>query len=139
MINKEKRLMDCMDCHTRVTHIFQSPEDLIDVAFIQGKIDKTLPYIKKEGLKALDPPNASLTEAVDKVEAIRGCYAANYPQVYVNRGRAVEAAIKELKEIAGLTTLPDMNVSWKTYIDDIGHLQSPGCFRCHGKLVAITG
>ena len=26
LINQEKRLMDCVDCHNRATHIFQSPE-----------------------------------------------------------------------------------------------------------------
>ena len=51
----------------------------------------------------------------------------------------IESAIEELKEIARLTTFPDMKVNWDTYIDNAGHMKSPGCFRCHGKLVAITG
>ena len=138
-IEREKRLMDCMDCHTRITHIFRSPEELIDEAFTQGKIDRSLPFIKREGLKALDPPNSSLFQAITKVETIRDFYEAAYPQVYVGQGRMIEKAIGELKEIARLTTFPDMKVSWKTYLDNIGHQVSPGCFRCHGKLVAITG
>jgi len=138
-IEKEKRLMDCMDCHTRVTHIFQSPEELIDTAFIQGKIDVDLPYIKREGMKALDPQNASLAQAYARVEAIRDFYAASYPNVYVSQGRAIEAAITQLKEIARLTTFPEMKVTWKSYIDNAGHQKAPGCFRCHGKLVAISG
>ncbi len=138
-IESEKRLMDCMDCHTRVTHIFRSPEELIDTAFTQGKIDDSLPFIKKEGLKALDPPNPSLAQAISKVEAIKGFYSTSYPELYVSEGRAIEEAVKELKEIARLTTFPDMKVTWETYIDNAGHQKSPGCFRCHGKLVAITG
>ena len=138
-IETEKRLMDCMDCHTRITHIFRSPEELIDEAFIQGKIDRSLSYIKREGLKALDPPNSSLANAITKVEAIRDFYAASYPNTYVSQGRAIEAAIEELKKIAKLTTFPDMKVDWNSYIDNIGHQKSPGCFRCHGKLLAITG
>jgi len=47
-IDNEKRLMDCMDCHNRATHIFHSPEELIDMALAQGKIDKDLPFIKRE-------------------------------------------------------------------------------------------
>jgi len=128
-----------MDCHTRVTHIFRSPEELIDEAFIQGKMDSSIPFIKREGLKALDPANPSLAQAVARVEAIREFYAASYPDIYVSHGRLIEAAIEELKEIARLTTFPDMKVDWNTYIDNIGHQKSPGCFRCHGKLVAITG
>ena len=30
-INNEKRLMDCVDCHNRVTHLFKSPEQLIEI------------------------------------------------------------------------------------------------------------
>ena len=138
-IEKEKRLMDCIDCHTRVTHIFQSPNQLIDIALFQGTVDGSLPFIKREGLKALDPPNPSLEQAIAKVEAIRGFYSASYPNVYVTQGRAIEAAIRQLKEIARLTTFPDMKVDWNTYIDNIGHQKSLGCFRCHGKLEAITG
>ncbi|MFC1847650.1 NapC/NirT family cytochrome c [Chloroflexota bacterium] len=138
-IQKEKRLMDCIDCHNRATHIFHSPVELIDLALLQGKIDDTLPYIKREGLKALDPPNPSLTQAITKVEAIKEFYSVSYPQIYMEKGPAIDRAIEELKEIARLTTFPDMKVSWTTYIDNSSHLQSPGCLRCHGKLLATTG
>ncbi len=138
-IESEKRLMDCMDCHTRVTHIFRSPEELIDTALTQGKIDASLPFIKREGLDALDPPNPSLAQAITKIEVIRDFYSTAYPELYVSEGRAIEEAIEELKEIARLTTFPDMKVTWETYLNNAGHLESPGCFRCHGKLEAITG
>ena len=41
-IQKEKRLMDCIDCHNRATHVFRSPESLIDEAMMQGRIDTSL-------------------------------------------------------------------------------------------------
>ncbi len=138
-IENEKRLMDCMDCHTRVTHIFRSPEELIDTALVQGRIDDSLPFIKRDGLNALDPPSPSLAQAITKVEAIRDFYRTSYPEIYIEKGREIERAIEELKEIARLTTFPDMKVTWETYLDNSGHQKSPGCFRCHDKLVAITG
>lgn len=138
-IEDKKRLMDCMDCHNRATHVFRSPSDLIDTAITEGKIDASLPFIKREGMKVLDPPNSSLKEAITKVEAIRDFYSVSYPVVYASQGKAIEAAIEQLKEIARLTTFPDMKASWKTYINNAGHLESPGCFRCHGKLVAMNG
>jgi formate-dependent nitrite reductase cytochrome c552 subunit len=138
-IAKEKRLMDCVDCHNRATHIFRSPGELIDMALAQGKIDKTLPYIKKMGTEALDPPNPSLEQAFAKVEALKEFYRTSYPQVYQEKKEAIDKAIEELKEIARLTTFPKMKVTWKTYINNLGHMESPGCFRCHGKLVAVTG
>ncbi len=138
-INDEKRLMDCMDCHNRATHIFRSSEELIDMALAQGKIDSSLPFIKREGLNALDPPNSSLTQAIAKVEAISEFYRTSYPQIYQERESAINEAIVELKEVARLTTFPDMKVSWKTYFDNIAHQESPGCFRCHGKLEVTVG
>lgn len=138
-IADEKRLMDCMDCHNRATHIFRSPQELIDMALAQGKIDKSLPFIKREGVQVLDPPNSSLEEAFAKVEAIREFYRTSYPQVYAEKGQAIGEAITELREIARLTTFPKMNVNWKTYIDNSGHTESPGCLRCHGKLEATGG
>jgi nitrate/TMAO reductase-like tetraheme cytochrome c subunit len=133
------RLMDCMDCHNRATHIFRSPDELIDMAIAQGKIDSGLPYIKREGLNALDPPNTSLAQAYAKVEAAKEFYRVTYPQIYRERGPAIDTAIEELKEIARLSTFPDMKVDWKTYIDNSSHQEFPGCLRCHGKLIAYTG
>jgi nitrate/TMAO reductase-like tetraheme cytochrome c subunit len=138
-IEEEKRLMDCLDCHNRATHIFRSPEELIDMALAQGKIDTGLPFIKREGLKALDPPNPSLAQSSAKVAAIEEFYRISYPQIYADKGAAIYEALEELKEVARLTTFPDMKVTWKTYIDNSSHLESPGCLRCHGKLIALAG
>jgi hypothetical protein len=139
LIQKGKRLMDCIDCHNRATHIFSSPEELIDTALVQGKLDADLPYIKREAIKALDPPNASLEEAYSKVEAISEFYRANYPEVYNEEQSAIENAVIELKEIARLTTFPFMGVTYNTYLDNINHFEAPACMRCHGKLIATSG
>jgi hypothetical protein len=138
-IDKEKRLMDCVDCHNRATHVFNSPDELIDIAMTQGKIDPSLPFIKKIGLTALDPANSSLEAADAKLDAIRDFYQENYPEVYTSQGSDIDEAITELKDIARLTTFPEMHITWKTYIDNAGHTDSPGCFRCHGKLEAYGG
>ena len=138
-IESEKRLMDCVDCHNRATHIFRSPEELIDMALAQGTIDSGLPFIKREGMTALDPTNSSLEEANARVEAIRDFYRTSYPQVYAEKGAAIDKAIKELKNVARLTTFPEMNITWLTYPSNAAHQEAPGCFRCHGKLEAATG
>ena len=136
---EEKRLMDCIDCHNRVTHIFNSPEELIDMAMVQGKIDDELPYIKREGVKALDPPNSSLDEAFVKIEAIEDFYRINYPDIYNEKWQIIQEALNQLREVARLTTFPYMHVTYETYLDNINHLEAPSCMRCHGKLVATSG
>ncbi len=138
-INEGKRLMDCMDCHNRATHIFRSPGELIDTALAQGKVDRSLPFFKREALKALDPPNASLAEAIAKVEAVKDFYRTAYPQILAEKEGAIDRGIEMLKEVARLTTFPEMKVDWNTYVDNASHQESPGCFRGHGKLVATSG
>jgi nitrate/TMAO reductase-like tetraheme cytochrome c subunit len=138
-IEDEKRLMDCMDCHNRATHIFNSPDDLIDNALTRGTIDKSIPFIKRESVNALDPPSTSISEAFSKVESIREFYITSYPSVYEKQSGSIDTAIAELKEIALLTTFPHMNVTWLTHPDSLGHQEWPGCFRCHGELIETSG
>jgi hypothetical protein len=138
-IEAEKRLMDCIDCHNRATHIFQSPEQLIDTALVEGRIDSSLPFIKREGARVLYPVNNSLEEANSKIESIAEFYKNSYPQVYSDKKPAVDKAIEELKNVARLTTFPEMKTTWESYDNNLGHQTSPGCFRCHGKLVDSKG
>ncbi|MFH1651535.1 MAG: NapC/NirT family cytochrome c [Chloroflexota bacterium] len=138
-LDEEKRLMDCMDCHNRATHIFRSPDELMDTLLVQGQLDSSLPFIKREGLQALDPPNPSLEAANARVESIAEFYRINYPDIYQEKKGVIDDAITELKEVARLTTFPYMRITWDTYIDNSGHQDWPGCLRCHGKLVATSG
>jgi hypothetical protein len=138
-IEKGKRLMDCIDCHNRATHIFQSPEELIDTAMTQGRIDTSLPFIKREGARALYPVNSSLDVAYQKIDGISDFYKTNYPKVYSANKAGIDQAINELKDIARLTTFSEMKSTWETYVDNIGHQTSEGCFRCHGKLIETKG
>jgi nitrate/TMAO reductase-like tetraheme cytochrome c subunit len=137
-ISTERRLMDCIDCHNRATHVFFSPEELVDAAMVEGSIDKELPFIKKEITSILYPPNPSLEDAYTALESIRDFYQNNYPQVFDAKRDAIEKAIVEAKNVARLTTFPHMQVTWESYQDNAAHQTSPGCFRCHGKLVEKT-
>jgi nitrate/TMAO reductase-like tetraheme cytochrome c subunit len=137
--DQAKHLMDCIDCHNRITHIFNSPEELIDTAMVQGKIDDELPYIKRESIKALDPPSSSLDEAFVKIEAIEDFYRTDYPEIYNEKQQKIQEALDQLREVARLTTFPYMDVTYKTYLDNINHLEAPSCMRCHGKLIATSG
>jgi hypothetical protein len=102
-------------------------------------MDVSLPYLKRQGMQALDPVNPSLDSAYAKVEQLTDFYKSNYPAVYAQKQQSISQAIDVLKEVARLTTFPNMKVTWDSYANDLGHMQSPGCFRCHGKLVAGSG
>ena len=79
-----------------------------------------------------------MDQVISKVRAIEIFYETSYPEVYEQKRDAIDKAIAHLEEIAEVTTFPEMEVNWTTHTNQMGHQESPGCFRCHGKLVATT-
>ena len=127
----EWRTMDCIDCHNRPSHIYRSPQFEIDLALEQGSIDKTLPYIKREGVRIVtEKEYASHDEARAGIAAaVKAFYAESYPDLADSP--AVDQAGKALGDAYCWNNFPHMKVVWNLYPNHIGHQQTPGCFRCH--------
>jgi len=126
------RVMDCLDCHNRPTHTYQLPDRAIDQALAAGDISPTLPYIKKEALDILKRNYSSQEEAGAEIPgALAGYYQKSYPDVYSQRSTDMTQAGKALVEIYDRNVFPQMKVTWGTYPNNIGHMDFPGCFRCH--------
>jgi c(7)-type cytochrome triheme protein len=136
-----RRRMDCMDCHNRPTHHFLSPDRAMNQALLRGRIDATLPFIKRQGVEVLAQNYASFDEADRRIrESLTAFYAERYPAVAKSRQPAIEAAIKEIQRIYRTNNFPEMGVTWRAYPDNIGHKEFPGCFRCHeGKHISAEG
>jgi hypothetical protein len=124
--------MDCVDCHNRPTHAFDLPENAVDKQMSRGLISAELPYIRKKAVEVLkvryptrDAAQQSITAEIDKF------YRANYPAIYEARRALVEQAGAEVARIYLRNVFPDMRVIWGTHPNNIGHNDSPGCFRCH--------
>jgi len=87
------RTMDCIDCHNRATHVFLRPRDEVDRAMAAGKLDPSVPWLRREALRVL----ARAAPAVD--ESRRGArgHAARAVGVLPNaragarRGRGEDA------------------------------------------------
>jgi nitrate/TMAO reductase-like tetraheme cytochrome c subunit len=127
----EWRTMDCVDCHNRPTHIHRLPGVEVDLALDGGTIDKTLPFIKREGLRAIQVEYPSKEAAKAGIaKDIADFYAKNYPDA---PKPAVEQAGKALGDIYSWNVFPAMKVTWGTYPNHIGHQETPGCFRCHDR------
>jgi hypothetical protein len=147
----EPRLMDCIDCHNRTAHKIPSPEELIDEGLASGRLDPSLPYLKREALSLLfaedlNPDAAALAATWQDgwFEQLRDFYAENYPDVAATQAEEIQQAIDELKSISEQVIYPDMNTTWLTYPDNGGHVSpertEAGCFRCHDSLAsADTG
>ena len=123
------RIMDCVDCHNRPTHVYRMPEQELDLAIQEGRIPASLPYIRREGVRALKSEYGSHAEASSGIDsAITAFYESNHPGA---DAALIEQASRTLSEIYGTNVFPEMNVGWGEYPDHIGHERFPGCFRCH--------
>ena len=125
------RRMDCIDCHNRIGHGIPSPDQAIDDSMAAKRIDSSLPYIKREASDRLSIDYASVEDADRALDGLRTFYQARYPLVADAKAGNVNAAIDDLKRIYRLVATPEMRVTGTTYPNNLGHTQSPGCFRCH--------
>jgi hypothetical protein len=124
--------MQCVDCHNRPTHTFDLPERAMDKALALGDIAVTLPYIKEKGVEVLKANYNTSKEAADKLpDAIINFYKQNYPDLYAKRSRDVNQAVQAVLAIYNRNVFPDLKVTWGTYPNNLGHMDFPGCFRCH--------
>jgi nitrate/TMAO reductase-like tetraheme cytochrome c subunit len=100
-VNGTRRTMDCMDCHNRPAHDFQTPAQAVDRAIAEGRLDRSQPFTRRNALLALTGkmPLQNAPEAVQKI------YSEN--------------------------VFPQMNITWGSYPNNLGHDAFPGCFRCH--------
>ncbi len=133
------RVMDCVDCHNRPTHIYHLPDRAMDQALAAGEISTALPFIKKRGLEILKQQYATQQEADTKIPAaLAQYYRQNYPDDYSRHGAEVSQAGIALAGIFNRNVFPEMKVNWGTYPNNIGHTDFPGCFRCHDGSHATT-
>jgi NapC/NirT cytochrome c family protein len=137
----ERRKMDCVDCHNRPTHAFEMPERAVDEAITAGRIDRQLPYIKKQGVAALRVEYPDRATASEKIpQAIDDFYKTKYPEIYQSKRPIVETAAQQVTAIYLRNIFPEMKITWGTHPNNIGHDDFLGCFRCHdGKHKAPDG
>ncbi|MCC6859238.1 MAG: NapC/NirT family cytochrome c [Bryobacterales bacterium] len=126
------RVMDCVDCHNRPTHVFEVPERAVDEAIAAGEISAGLPFVKKTAVELLKKSYGSREEAAKTIPAaFQSFYKERYPQAADGNGAAVGRSAQSVLAIYSRNIFPQMNVTWGTYPNNIGHTDFPGCFRCH--------
>lgn len=128
----EHRTMDCIDCHNRPTHTFELPGRALDEAMARGHVSPALPYMKKEALSVLKvsyPDRETASRAI--AATLYAFYEKSYPDVYKSRHALLETSVSGVQQIYLNNVFPAMNVTWGTYPNNLGHMDFPGCFRCH--------
>ena len=128
----ERRTMDCMDCHNRPTHTFEMPERAVNREMAAGRISPSLPFIHKVAIDLLKRNYPSRREAEDEIpQALRDYYRKNYFAIYNSQRPQIENAAKGIVYIYEGNIFPEMNITWGTYANNLGHDDFPGCYRCH--------
>jgi hypothetical protein len=130
---RERRLMDCMDCHNRPSHpMAASAERAVDDVIARGEIPRSLPFVRREAVKALKAAYPSENAALEAIaRALRDFYRTDHGEVYMGRRQDVERAVTAAQKVFQRNVFPEMNVQFGTYPNNIGHMDFPGCFRCH--------
>ncbi|HXV76037.1 MAG TPA: NapC/NirT family cytochrome c [Candidatus Polarisedimenticolaceae bacterium] len=129
------REMDCVDCHNRPTHVYRKASTELDRALSDGRIDRELPFIRRQGRLVLEQDYASHAAAREAISAaLASYYRENHPEIAAVKTDRIAQAANEIGNIYGWNVFPEMNVEWGTYPNHIGHEDSPGCFRCHDDL-----
>jgi nitrate/TMAO reductase-like tetraheme cytochrome c subunit len=127
-----RRKVDCVDCHNRPTHIYQSPDRAVDRALASGKIDRSLPYVKQQAVAVLAKDYHSTPQALRAIATeFPAYYQKSYANAYSAKKAEIDRAVVALQQIFSSIRFPEMRVDWRTHPDNVGHFMSMGCFRCH--------
>lgn len=121
--------MDCITCHNRITHEFTLPTESVDVSMSRGLIDPEIPQIHQKAVEVLYVQYGTREEAFVAFDGLDDYYKTT--DYYNSNSDKVAAAIQEIKDIYDRTVFHDQEVNWATHPNNLGHINSPGCFRCH--------
>jgi hypothetical protein len=129
----ERRRMDCMDCHNRPSHpMAATPERAVNEMMARDEVPKTLPFVRREAVKALKATYATQDAATEGISrTLRDFYRTHFSDIYMSRRQDVEKAVAATDRAYRRNVFPEMHVQFGTYPNNIGHMDFPGCFRCH--------
>jgi hypothetical protein len=127
-----RRTMDCVDCHNTVGHpVSTSPERAVDDAIAAELVSRRLPFVRRESVRLLKTSYPS-QEAADRAieEGLR--------RFYQSRGGPIDQtvlvqSVAAVQEVYKHNVFPAMKVAFGSYPDNLGHVTSDGCFRCHDE------
>ncbi len=137
----EVRVLDCVDCHNRATHIYEDPIDAVDHRIASGEISRALPFARRQAYAALTGTwsAAGDTEDDQTLDAelaalerdFRGYYRAEHPAAARQYHQEIDQAVATLQAAYRRNIHPRMQITWGSYPSHLGHRANGGCRRCH--------
>jgi hypothetical protein len=126
------RPFDCIGCHNRPTHIFNTPDQAINLLLAANHIPRDLPWVKKVAADALGAGYPDRQQAHAGINtAISGFYADRYPELSQSMKAEIGQTVAQVTALYDQNVFPEMKANWATHADNIGHKDWDGCFRCH--------
>lgn len=125
------KLMDCLNCHNRITHLILQPEDTVDQLLSRQVISSTIPEIRLKAVEAYRADYDTLELAMNGIAGLKGYYEGVHPEFMAQNERLIDQAILALQEAYQASVFPEQLASWDTHPNNVGHKDTPGCFRCH--------
>jgi len=128
----EIRQMDCIDCHNRPSHQYLPPDKFIDKEIAAGNISSEIPEIKSKLMEICEEDFTSIDSFKTFVtNTMEQFYTEDYEEYYNENKGIVLSAENAFVDAYSKNIFPQMNVKWDKYPFNIGHMDFPGCFRCH--------
>jgi len=123
------RVMDCIDCHNAAAHrISPTAEQAVDRAIASGRIDRQLPFVRREAVRLVTAEYPDQDAALAAIER-------ELRQFYSTTGspapRVLDGAVASVKDTYRTNVFPVMKVKFGVYRDNLDHFNATACLRCH--------
>ncbi len=123
--------MDCITCHNRITHLVPVPEDTVDNLISRGLISPSIPEIRRKAIEVYSNIYSTTELGLQGIAGLEGYYQTYYPEFYGENQDLITSAIEALQDAYAASVFPEQNSDWTSHPNNIGHKNTPGCFRCH--------
>lgn len=129
---KKLKTMDCITCHNRASHEIAAPVDSVESSMSHGVISTDIPYIRDLAVQVLTRQYADQQQAFAGIaQALDDYYKKSQPAFYATGADKLKAAIAEIQRIYSVSVFSEQKLDWTTHPNNVGHIESAGCFRCH--------
>jgi mono/diheme cytochrome c family protein len=123
--------MDCISCHNRVSHNFKNPAESMDNYMARKIIDPAIPDIHTKGVEVLSKPYENQEMGLAAIAGLENYYKTYHTDFYNENTQLVNSAITQIQAIYKEIVFIEQKINWETHPNNLGHMNSPGCFRCH--------
>jgi len=123
--------MDCITCHNRITHMVFYPRDTVDQLIARGLISADIPEIHRQAVDVYESVYDTTEAGLSRIGSLSNFYQTYYPDYYTKNKENVDAAIAALQEAYRGAVYPQQKSDWTSHPSNVGHEETPGCFRCH--------